>query len=213
MLQRRISILLVLLLGCLSEGCLGLAKDFPEKQYYLLEAIRTGKKALKQADGILRVRQFRMSPVLSGTELHYRTSNETVEADFYNEFNVPPARLVTENVQIWLRDSGLFRAVIDSASPMEAKYVLEGSLTEISGDYRKSGEPKAVIRVQVFLTSSKSAEQKLLFQRDYAKRVTIDEAAPKALIRGMNSGLAEILQQLEFDLSEAIRKGSGSAGK
>ncbi len=207
--------LILLLASCpLFTGCLGLDKEYPEKQYFLLETVRPTETSAFEASAseasasetrpILRVRSFRISPSYSGTEFLYRTGDSAVESDYYNEFLIPPSRLVTENAVIWLQASGLFESVIDSSSPLQAKYVLEGNVRSIYGDYREQDQSRAVLDVQVFVTPEAASEDGLFLQRSYSKSVDISENSSEALVAGWSQGLAEILTELEADLDRVL---------
>ena len=71
-------------------------------------------------DAVLAIRPLRVSPSYAGSEFVYRTGDVSLESDFYNEFFIPPGRLVSEEVRRWFEASGLFEMVVDSASPIES---------------------------------------------------------------------------------------------
>lgn len=199
--------LILLLVSCpWLCGCLGLDKDYPEKKFFILETERFTESDPGEEQPILRVRSFRISPSYSGSEFLYRTGVSAVEADFYNEFLTPPSRLTTENVEGWMRASGLFKAVVDSSSPIEAKYVLEGNVRSIYGDYRQPESAAAVLEIQIFMTNEAAAEENLLFQKNYSKRIPIPDNSSEALVAGWNQCLQEMLIELESDLARIVLK-------
>ena len=201
----RHSTLILLLASCPAfTSCLGLDKEYPEKQFFLLETVRPAEASYSGTRPILRIRSFRISPSYSGTEFLYRTGASAVEPDYYNEFLIPPSRLVTENAVIWLQASGLFESVIDSSSPLQAKYVLEGNVRSMYGDYRQADQARAVLDLQVFLTPEAASEDGVLLQRSYTKSLNISENSSEALVAGWNQCLTEILTELEADLNRVL---------
>lgn len=191
----------VLLLSCaMSSGCLGLGKDYPEKKLFLLETVRTADAAAASRRPVLRVRPFRISPSYSGTEFLYRTGESSVETDYYNEFLIPPARLITENAMAWLEASRAFQSVLDYSSPMLARYVLDGNVRSIYGDYREEGRAQAVIEFQAFVTQEAAWEEGMLLQRDYSRRISVPDDSPEALVAGWNQCLSAIFTDMERDL-------------
>ena len=197
---------LVLVSGALA-GCLSLEKRYPEKRYFALSASRPGPAPAAPFDGVLAVRPLRISPAYAGSEFVYRTGDVTLESDFYNEFFIPPSRLVTEEVRRWFEESGLFRTVVDSAGPIESTHVLEGAVQAIYGEYRPAGLPRAAIEVQFFLLAATGEEVKVLLQKSFSRKVDVPDDTPEALVRGWNRALGEILAELEGEVREALSGG------
>ncbi len=108
---------------------------------------------------------------------------------------------------LWLRASRLFESVVDYSSPIQAKYVLEGNVRSIYGDYREQGQAQAVIELQVFLTPEAASEAGVMLQRDYSQRVNIPDNSSAALVAGWNQCLSDILTELERDLGSIVPRG------
>ena len=186
------------------SGCLSLEKSYPQKRFYVLAASRPGAPSPFRIDATLRVRSFRISPSYSGSEFVYRTGDVTSESDFYNEFFNPPSRLVTEQVHRWFAASGLFKAVVDSSSPIEAGYVLEGAIGAIYGEHIHSESPRAVLELQFFLLKETEAEVGIVLQGNFSKNVDLADDSPETLARGWNQALQEILTAFEEKLRSSL---------
>jgi cholesterol transport system auxiliary component len=153
------------------------------------------------ADGaVLTIRKLRVSPRYEGKELVYRTGNLSYESDFYNEFFITPSALFTEEVRQWLAAAGLFQHVVDSASSVEATYILEGNVLTLYGDYRDNNAPHAVLEMQFFLLENISARSEIVFQKTYRQEISLSARSTTALIQGWNEALRAILTMLETDL-------------
>ena len=212
--MKHYALLLLLAISPAFTSCLGLDKEYPERHFFILETVRPTKASDSEAPfseasfsesrPILRVRPFRISPSYSGTEFLYRTSESAIESDYYNEFLIPPARLVTESAVAWLQASGLFDAVLGSSSTLQASYVLEGNVRSMYGDYRQPDRAQAVLELQVFLAPEAASEERIVLQRSYSKRVDVSGSTSEALMAGWNQCLTEVLTDLEEDLNRVL---------
>ena len=194
---------LVLLSGVLA-GCFSFEKSYPEMRYFALSTSRANPAVTAALDGVLALRPLRISPSYARTEFVYRTGDVTLESDFYNEFFIPPSRLITDEVRRWFEASGLFRTIVDSASPIEPNYLLEGAVQAIYGEYRPSAPPRAALELQFFLLANKEEGVEVLLQKSFSKKVDVPDDTASALVRGWNRALEEILTELEGALRDTL---------
>jgi len=187
----------------LTNGCVNVSKEFAAKRYYALDATR-GETAPANATGpVLAVRPFRASPRYEGNELVSRLSDVAYRSDFYSEFLVEPAALVTEQTRRWLADSGLFQCVVEGSGSAALTHVLEGAVTVIQGDYRDRAAPQAVLEAQFFLVEA-AAASRIAFHKTYRRERPLADTTPDELVRGWNQALQETLTALEEDLRQAL---------
>ncbi|MDR4505777.1 MAG: ABC-type transport auxiliary lipoprotein family protein [Candidatus Scalindua sp.] len=196
----------VCILFPLLTGCLSLEKSYLEKHYFVLDASRDGEAVSSGTGVVLSVRRFQISPQFEGKSLIYRLSDSSYETDFYNEFFVSPASLLTEEVRQWLRDSGLFQNIVDPSSYLDPSHVLEGSVTALYGDYRESTVPKAVLEIHFFLLRQVSERYELIFQKQYHREEPLKGNTPDDLVRGWNNAFENILAKFETDIKTTITK-------
>jgi cholesterol transport system auxiliary component len=187
-------------------GCLQVEKRAPEKNQYAFDVARSGPKSSFSVDAVVAVRKFNVSPPYENKSFVYRTKDLQFESDFYNEFFVTPAAMITEETREWLSASGLFSYVLDPATHMVPTCILEGMVTALYGDYRDLEAPKAVLGIKFFLLRDVGGRTEVVFQRPYEESVSINDASPEVLVRGWNTGLRRIFQQFEHDLAEALQK-------
>jgi cholesterol transport system auxiliary component len=186
----------------MAGGCVSLAKSFPEKHYFALDAVRPEEPVKPGSGTILKIHRFHVSPRFEGKEMVYRTSDTRYETDFYNEWFIAPAAMVTQQAQNWISNAGVFQYVVDASSYLDASHILEGAVTALYGDYRRNGAPKAVLDLQIILINDRPTRADIVFRRDYHQTVDMADASPDALTKGWNQGLREILAQLEKDLRQ-----------
>ncbi len=187
-------------------GCINLERSYPEKRYFILDVSRDVGISSPDTGIVLTVRRFRISPQYEGKGFVYRLADLSYESDFYNEFFIPPASLITEEIRQRLAGSGLFRHVVTPSSHLDTAYVLEGAVTALYGDYSVSAAPKAVLEMQFFLLDETSTSPKIIYQSQYRKEEPLKGNTPDALVKSWNNALDQILTEFETDLKENIHK-------
>lgn len=165
----------------------------------------------------LKVRRVRLSRQYEGQELVYRRSALVYEPDYYNLFFVPPGSMFTDAARRWLARAGIFDQVVDSASALDATYVLEGVVNALYGDFpegaaevaaaadpaRAAGGDSAVavLEVQFFLLRPGVENSDVVYQRTFVKSAPLAGRTPEDLVHGWNVACAETLGELEADLA------------
>ena len=192
-----------LLIGAVLFGCVSLDRSYPEKHSFVLEISRDGQSLQDPASGIVEVADMRISPRYEGQSFIYRVSEGGYESDFYNQFLIAPAVLVTEEVRRGLAQSGISQYVINSSSQIQPTYRLDGTVNAIYGDFRNASTTKAVLDMEFFLTKPGQGATQVLIAKRYSKSVPLSSRTPEALVKGWNEALEEILRSLVADLKAA----------
>jgi len=187
-------------------GCLNLERSYPEKRYFILDVSRDEDISSPDTGTVLKVRRFRISSRYEGRGFVYRLKDLSYESDFYNEFFISPASLLTEEIRKWVAGSGLFQHVVDPSSYMDPNYVLEGAVTSLYGDYGVSTTPRGILEMQFFLLDEASASPEIIFQSKYRKEEPLKGNTPDALVKSWNKALNQILTEFETDLEEYMSK-------
>jgi ABC-type uncharacterized transport system auxiliary subunit len=154
----------------------------------------------------VKVRPFRTAAPYDGREFLFRQPDGQLVADFYNGFAAGPGELVTAATAGWLRDSGLFAAVLEPGITADAPYALEGTVLAVYGDLRDTKQPAAVLDLQVYLVRAASNGRELVLDRRFIERVDVPTATPTALAKGYTEALARALARLERDLGTLALK-------
>ena len=87
-----------------------------------------------RAGRVLLVRDVRAGPGLEVRGLQWLERDGSVHVDFYEQWAVPPAQAVEDDLRQWLADSGQFRAVVAPGSRLNADFVLEAELDAFIAD-------------------------------------------------------------------------------
>lgn len=186
----------------LNLACVGLQKTYPERRYYDFNVKRSGKNDASPKPSVVEIRNFRVSPAYHGNEFVYRVAADSYESDFYNQFLKSPSLLLTQRVFEWFSQANVFRYVVLAPSQVPGDYILNGYINGISGDYRESGSPKAVLAAQVFLLKDESGKDTIVFSRSYEREIGLASRSPMDLVNGWNEALYQILTELEMDLRQ-----------
>ena len=192
-----------LLLTALPFGCVSLDRSYPEKHYFVLEINRDAKPLDDPLNGIVEVADIRISPRYEGQSFIYRISDGGYESDFYNQFLISPAAIVTEEVRRGLAQSGISQYVINSSDQIQPTYRLDGTVNAIYGDFRNATAARAVLEMEFFLTKPAPGATQVLMVKRYSKSVPLSGRTPEALVRGWDQALEEILSSLVADLKAA----------
>ena len=204
---------LVLHCGALA-GCEAMRQPFPEKDFYAIEVGPAPTPAGRQGNPAVRVRRLRIAQPYDGRAFIYRVAPQKYRTDYYHGFITSPDHLLTGELVAWLTESQLFAAVMDSAGEGEHRYVLDGSVSELCGDYTDAGSPKAVVAARFFLLDDSRAETRVVFQKAYRKEADLDGQTPEAMAAGLGAAYRKVLTELTADLGRArLAPASEPAGK
>jgi len=193
---------IVLLCGALA-GCEAMSQPFPEKDFYAVEVGVPPAPAAKQNIAAVRVRRLRIAQPYDGRAFVYRTGPSKFRTDYYHGFITSPDHLLTGELVDWLAGSQLFAAVMDSGGEGEHQYVLDGSVSELCGDYADVNSPKAVVAARFFLLDDSGADTRVVFQKAYRKEAALDGQTPEAMAAGLGAAYREMLAGLTADLGAA----------
>jgi cholesterol transport system auxiliary component len=148
----------------------------------------------------LRIGRVRVVTAYAAAALVYRTSDVRVIADPYNQLIAEPGALIADKVADWLDQGRVFVSVVHPESSRAADYVLEGTVTELYGDFRPRRTPAAVVTVQFSVTDETGPRSRSVLVRTITRRVDLPDTSPEALVRGYGEALAGILTELTGDL-------------
>jgi cholesterol transport system auxiliary component len=202
-------IFILVILGL--SACAKLQRSYPERNYYILSvADNNNPNKLAVYSATLEVDRLQISPSFSGREFVYRKGQLSYESDFYNQFFRSPVLLITDEVIKYLSRSGPFQHVVDSTTNLSTDFTLQGNISELYGDLRTRGAPKAVLGMQFFLIDDRPTNPVIVFQNNYRREIALSSNSSSALVEGWNEALQQILTVLEEDLRKVSISGVSS---
>jgi cholesterol transport system auxiliary component len=192
-----------------ASGCVDFKKTYPEKRSYVLDVGVPSQDVPSKGAIVLKINKFRVSPLLAGRAMVYRVADLQYESDFYDEWFVAPAALVTQQVQQWIARSSGFDMVMLGMNHVEPTHLLEGTVTEFYGDFRAA--PKAVFGIEVHLLDALHDRQAFL-RRTYRREVPLKDRSSEALAAGLTEALRTVLVEVTEDLA-AVRPAASGSGR
>ncbi len=193
-------IISLLIIALAATACVKLGGKPIDKRFYRITPVRTASPAAIPSDIVLTVRRMKISDFYNTRELVYQMKDGRMESDFYNMLFVPPANMLTTELRRWLTASSRFAHIIEPGSMVVPTLTLEGVVGAMYGDYT-TDQPAAVVEMQFFLVDENSANNDIVFSKDYRQRIPLAQPDPTQLVQAMTEGVQAIFTELENDLS------------
>jgi len=155
---------------------------------------------------VLGIRTLQVAAPFADRAFVYRTGDFSYERDPYAEFMVPPADELLSPVCGWMREAGVFHAVVQAGSALKPDTLVEIDVGQLYGDFRQAENATAVLSMRFeFFDAPNGVPGKAILQREYARKIPLKARTADALIDGWNQALAQILASamLDFGRSDA----------
>lgn len=184
----------------LSWGCGSLNKKFPDKNLFGL-----GDRLI-DVSGIscdlsrsIQIKELTISPAWDAVSFIYKIGENQYKYDYYNEFILPPAVLLTDKLTEALLNGDCFTADQHPAKTL-SKLQLEGKIISLYGDYQDKVHPAAVLEIRLTLFNYGGDIPMKLLNRTYSSRQPMESLNPVALSGAWNRSLTKILQEFLEDI-------------
>jgi ABC-type uncharacterized transport system auxiliary subunit len=151
---------------------------------------------------VLLVRTVQAGPELATRGLQTLQQDGSLNTAFYEEWAVPPADGIDDDLRRWLADSGRFAAVLAPSSRMTADLVLEAELVAMHADL---GSMTARAALALVLIDQRPSGARIRLQRTEAAAVKLEGTDPPAQVRAQLAAVAAVLRQTETALADAVR--------
>ena len=194
-------VIFVIIIAAMLTSC-SFTRPSPVKRTYLLEPVAP-PAAAAQKPVTLRIGALAVAAPFRGRQLVYRYDDLKYEADFYSEFFVAPAAMLSEATARALASVNVFKRVIPpGAAPDDGDYQLDGFVNDLYGDAREPTKPAAVLSITFYLSALNSASgPTVIWSREYRQRVPISASNPDEVVRAWNTALSSLLADLTRDLA------------
>lgn len=197
--------LLTLISTVLLTGCITSSNVYPDKNFYVLEVSRDIQPFEKISDLTVEVRGFSSPSLKSGNEFVYRYPDGEYKSDYYNVFFVKPARMVTEQTNNWISNSGLFSSVVNPENAYDTGLIIEGNIAKLYADFSGNGT-LSVMEIKFFINKIKKGKYITVFNKSYEKEVKVDNRSPETIVKGWNTALEQILSEFEKDIAVRLKE-------
>jgi len=192
----------ILVVSALAMG--GCGEGTAAKEYFMLDVAREAEPVPARSDATVEVRRFSINTAYASRNLVYRLGEFQYEPDYYRQFMISPAMMITEVTRHWLAGAGLFKQVLPPGTPAVPTYTLQGIVTALYGDFTDKAAPTAVVRIRFFLVRHVEGTDTVLFSQAYRTAGPLPDRTGPALIEAFSKDMVEILTGLEADLAKFL---------
>lgn len=199
---------LLLSLASLGAGCIRGTRPAPDLLYLDVQP-GSVPEALAPSQEVLLLRRLDVQSPYDDRRFVYRTGSGTYESDYYVRFAAPPAEILTDRVEHWLAESGLCQAVVEPGTRVEYRYVLEGEVLELYGDYTNPQQPRAVLKLEFVLVDDLEGAGKIVFSKQYRRAEPMGSPGARSLAGSWGSALRAVLLELTIDLKGSLNSAEG----
>jgi ABC-type uncharacterized transport system auxiliary subunit len=194
----------ILLLG----ACMNLKQPAVKVEYYTLEYPSPQLVGLTPLPCVIQVDRFTTAPPYNTSQIIYRNQSFERNAYVYHRWQTNPGAIVTTLVNRDLKNSGLFKAVLNPESRFSSSYAIEGSVDEFF-EWDASNAWKAILGVSIILTKkdTKDISNTILFQKTYHQSEECRRKHPKAVAEAMSRALSKISEKMIKDVYDCLKAG------
>ncbi|MCP4723288.1 MAG: ABC transporter, partial [Desulfobacteraceae bacterium] len=152
-------------------------------------------------EGLL-VKRFSISPEFETNSFVYRLSPTRFTTDFYNNFIVSPARMITNVIQEDLWGSPLFSPV-PTHTLEDIRFQLWGKVTDFYCDIQNPDQPRAIMGIRLILEKNNGDSFTPVINKTYGAQIELDALDPGLFTDGLNKGINQILDAFYKDMAQA----------
>ena len=184
------------------SGCSLLPQaPYVQRRDWPLDVNRPSVVPRNQRGRVLLLRTVRAGPGLDARGMQWLQRDGSLHVDFYEQWAVPPAQAVENDLRQWLADSGRFSAVVAPGSKLNADLVLEGELDTFVADPNTG---LARVALALVLIDQRQGSTTVLLQRTVAAEVRLGGDQPPAIADAMRAAIVDVLRQTEKDIAAAM---------
>lgn len=201
----------VILLIAVLWGCLGGGRTTPLPFQYTLEYPSPRPADLTPLGVVLKVERFASAQGINNVSMIYRPRPYRYDAYPYHYWRVRPRDLVTDFLLRDLKHSGLFKAVLSYQDAQDARFVVQGAVTECSARYEAQDVQRAVLSLDLTLldVSEKEITKQVVFGKRYEAAAAMANRSPEALAQGISASMEILAPEILRDILRAIRERPG----
>jgi len=198
---------LMLAMVVLVSGCVQLAKETPVIHSYAFRIARESADATSPLSMVsIKVRRAKVMEPYDGRSLVYALPTGELRSDYYNEFALFPATMVTTAIEGWLKQVPFVEYVSFKRDMVECQYEIRPTIHMLYADYSVEASPQAVVSVSFTVLDAGTIPYSVVSDVTYEELVPLDGAEVTYLIEGWNSGLHAIFTAFEAELARVTQK-------
>ncbi len=196
--RKNILLCLVIFLLFSTYSCLDFKQPNPDIRYYTLEYGSPEYTGKAQRPYIIKLENFKISPVYDTTNIIYRKEAYERDSYTYYRWRVNPSDLVTYLVGRDLKSSGLFKGVVlPGERNRDTSFRVEGIIDEF---YELDGtrEWNGVLSISISVTPEENGKN--VFQKTYKAAEKCEKKNPASLAEALSKAMEKISSEITEDL-------------
>lgn len=192
--------LLCCALAALLAACSAITRAPAVRQTFLIEPAPLSAVTQSQP-GALRVGTISVAAPFRGKSFVFRIDELRYETDYYDEFLVTPASMLTDQTARALVRARPFARIAGPGATADAEFVLDGFASALYADIRQAGKPAAEIAITYYLTPTTGGERTPVWSHEYRRHAPMRDTSAAAYAEALNAAFAEIVGDLARDLA------------
>jgi len=198
--------LLFLSFPILFGACVSLKQPVNKIEYYTLEYPSPQMETLNPLPHVIRMDRFTAAPPYNTSQIIYRDQSFKRNTYVYYRWQTNPGAIVTTLLNRDIKNSGLFKAVLDPGSRFSPSYMIEGTVDEFF-EWDTQNAWKAILTVSIILTekNNNDIKNRILFQKTYRKAEICQQKKPKAVAEAMSQALSKISEAMIKDVYDCLK--------
>jgi ABC-type uncharacterized transport system auxiliary subunit len=197
---------LFLSLPILFGACVSLKQPVNKIEYYTLEYPSPQIKTLHPLPYVIRMDRFTVAPPYNTSQIIYRDQSFKRNAYVYYRWQTNPGATVTTLLKRDIKNSGLFKAVLNPGSRFSSQYMIEGTVDEFF-EWDTQNAWKAILTVSIILTekNENDIKNRILYQKTYRKAEICQQKKPRAVAEAMSQALSKISEEMIIDVYDCLK--------
>ena len=181
-------------------------RPYLQKREWPLDVTRPTTLPPRSGGKTLLVRSLRPAPGLEARGLQVMDGDGSIRTSFYEEWAVPPADAVEDDLRRWLAASGLFKAVLAPGSRASADLALEGELLELLATDAAAapGQPTTRASLGLTLIDLHPNPARVLLQADVSVAAALPGPDPVQLARSGQEAVRLLLAAAEQRIARVV---------
>jgi cholesterol transport system auxiliary component len=152
---------------------------------------------------IVALSRVTISPLFQSRSFTYRTAQNSYEQDPYAGFLIPPERALAEPIRASMRAGGVFGRVVESSSGLAPTLVVEASVDELYGDFRKASKPVATMEIHFICYEVRDGiPGRIVLDKVCARETPLAGTTPAALMAAWDVDLHEIMEEFKSECAK-----------
>ena len=197
---------LFLSLPILFGACVSLKQPVNKIDYYTLEYPSPQIETLHPLPYVIRMDRFTVAPPYNTSQIIYRDQSFKRNAYVYYRWQTNPGATVTTLLKRDIKNSGLFKAVLNPGSRFSSQYMIEGTVDEFF-EWDTQNAWKAILTVSIILTekNKNDIKNRILYQKTYRKAEICQQKKPRAVAEAMSQALSKISKEMIIDVYDCLK--------